>query len=253
VAVTSQQTQNQTKCIMKILHMELVRMFIIESFCGLDVSTHCFQHKASRQMKPRMWTRCYAVDRKCIHCISHMYDVVQHVCETTPSSSDVNERRNNNKMSMIFWSCKQAILPHVIGFKKPVKEATRSNGWWMMDPQFQKFPQAFGGGRWQRASDIIGARARNLIPFRIPAYPFCESDEGGISTSWICLIPLYQNRDARLNLAFCVVDINWDERTSYASKQNLRVTLHVAPTSIVKQSQDSPYRTPKISEEWGSI
>jgi len=76
VSVTSQQTQNQIKCIMKILHMELVRMFIIESFRGLDVSTHCFQHKASRRMKPRIWTRCYAVDRKCIHCISHMYDVL---------------------------------------------------------------------------------------------------------------------------------------------------------------------------------
>jgi hypothetical protein len=129
---------------------------------------------------------------------------------------------------------------------------------WMMNDGFtiSNFSPSIGGGggwRWERASDIIGARARNLIPFRIPAYPFCKSDEGGISASWICLIPLYQNRDARLDLAFCVVDINWDERTSYASKQNLPITLHVAPTSIVKQSQDSPYRTPKISEEWGSI
>jgi hypothetical protein len=241
---------------MKILHMELVRMFIIESFCGLDVSTHCFQHKASRRMKPRIWTRCYAVDRKCIHCISHMYDVLLFNMFVKPHLAVLISMKGETtkNWAWFFWSCKQAILPHVIGFKKPVKEATRSNGWWMMDPQFQNSPQALGGGwRWQRASDIIGARARNLIPFRIPAYPFCESDEGGISASWICLIPLYQNRDARLDLAFCVVDINWDERTSYASKQNLPITLHVAPTSIVKQSQDSPYRTPKLSEEWGSI
>ncbi len=148
MSVTSQQTQNQTKCIMKIFYMELVRMFIIESFCGLDVSTHCFQHKPSWRMKPRIWTRCYAVDRKCIHCISHMYDVLLFNMFVKPHLAVLISRKGEitTKWAWFFFIM-QASYPPTCNWLQETCEGSHKIEWMMNDGStISKFSPSIGGG-----------------------------------------------------------------------------------------------------------